>query len=37
MKLLHRLLGVCFTAAVFFSTTAFAEIKTVTLVVSGMS
>ena len=37
MKPLHQLLAACFTAAVLFSTTAFAEIKTVTLAASGMS
>ena len=37
MKQLPRLLAVCLTAAALFATAAFAEIKTVTLSVSGMT
>ncbi len=37
MKRLPRLLAVCFTAAALFSATAFAEIRIVTLSVSGMT
>ncbi len=37
MKRLPRLLAVCLTAAALSATTAFAEIKTVTLAVSGMT
>lgn len=37
MTQLHGLLTACFTAAVLFSTTAFAESRTVTLAVSGTS
>ena len=37
MTRLHGLLTAYFTAAVLFSTTTFAEIRTVTLAVSGMT
>jgi hypothetical protein len=37
MRPLHQLLAACFTAAVLFSTAALAEMKTVTLAVSGMT
>ena len=37
MTLFTRLLAACITAAALFATTAFAEIKTVALSVSGMT
>jgi len=37
MKRLTGLLAACFIAAALFATAAFAEIKTVTLAVSGMT
>ena len=37
MKRLTKLLAACCIAAALFSTAAFAEIKTVTLSVSGMT
>ncbi len=37
MRPLNRSLAACFTAAILFSTAALAEIKTVTLAVSGMT
>jgi len=37
MKRLAPLLVACFTAATLFATAAFAEIRTVTLSVSGMT
>jgi len=37
MKRLPRLLAMCCIASAIFATAAFAEIKTVTLAVSGMT
>ena len=37
MKRRNGLLGTCMIATALFATTAFAEIKTVTLAVSGMT
>ena len=37
MKRLPQLLAVCLTGAAFFSASAFAEFRTVTLSVSGMT
>ena len=37
MKRLTRLLAACFIATILFATAAFAQMKTVTLSVSGMT